>query len=65
MNKEWWINKQRNKTVLDNTKQGKYANRQKHSEFYQSRKWQRTRLYILADNPLCAECLRQGLNGCW
>jgi 5-methylcytosine-specific restriction protein A len=59
--KEWWINKQRNETVSHNTKQGKYANRQKHSKFYQSGQWQQARLHALTNNPLCVECLRQGL----
>jgi 5-methylcytosine-specific restriction protein A len=62
MSKEWWINKQRNKTVLENTKQGKYTNREKHSKFYQSKKWQRVRLFVLSSTGgLCAECLKKGL----
>jgi 5-methylcytosine-specific restriction protein A len=59
--REWWINQQRNKKVSENTKEGVYANRQKHQTFYQSRQWQSLRLYKLSIDPLCEECLKQGL----
>src|ERR1044071_7734381 len=45
----WWIKKSDNR----------YALRDKHQRFYQTRQWQRLHLYILAELPLCIECLKQ------
>jgi hypothetical protein len=55
-------NKQGKKTVLENTKQGKYETRQKYQKFYYSTEWQRTRLFILDSCAgLSVECLKKGL----
>jgi 5-methylcytosine-specific restriction protein A len=48
----WWIKKT----------DSRYALRDKHQRFYQSRQWQRLRLYILAEQPLCVECMKQNVN---
>jgi 5-methylcytosine-specific restriction protein A len=54
MNNAWWI-KRKFKEV------DPFSERAKYQRFYQSAKWQRTRLIKLAESPLCEMCLVSGM----
>lgn len=54
MKNPWWI-KRANKPV------DPFSQRAKFQRFYQSAKWQRTRLIKLAESPLCEMCISTGL----
>jgi 5-methylcytosine-specific restriction protein A len=38
----------------------RYKQRERFQRFYQSKEWKRLRLYVLAEQPLCVNCLASG-----
>jgi 5-methylcytosine-specific restriction protein A len=50
----WWLKKEKEKN------RSIFEERDKHQKFYKSNDWQRARLHILNDQPLCIVCLASG-----
>lgn len=46
----FWISKERKE------RENLYLNRERNQKFYQSKDWQRIRLYVLSANPFCTVC---------